>query len=290
MLLKAKFKIRFLLLCVVFLLSKEAFTQSAFEKSFRTTFPNQKANMVSYIQFPVGVSFGGYFEIEVIGWYNNELNRGLLKKRLDILFNGTTGSYLSQQGTVVVATEPLARQWHIGDFDPVNYRIPIYHLVSTGNDLLVVIRGQLLNPSSATQLKNDLTLSTPTAITGIPVGRSYKNMSETRIGIGTNSPEHRLDVVGTIRAHEIMVNTSKTADHVFEPDYELRTLKDLEGFVKEKKHLPEVPSAKEMEKNGLEISSFQIDLLKKIEELTLYVIDLQKQITALEKERGKSGL
>jgi len=73
-------------------------------------------------------------------------------------------------------------------------------------------------------------------------------------------------------------------DHVFEPDYNLRSLSELEQFVKENHHLPEIPSAKEVKENGIELGEMQGKLLLKIEELTLYILDLQKQIDEL-KER-----
>ena len=82
-------------------------------------------------------------------------------------------------------------------------------------------------------------------------------------------------------AKEIKVTTSPTADFVFEEDYNLPTLKSIEKHIREKKHLPEIASAKEMEKNGVNVGDFQIQLLQKIEELTLYTIDQQKEIKEL---------
>jgi hypothetical protein len=107
------------------------------------------------------------------------------------------------------------------------------------------------------------------------------------VGIGTSSPEKKLDVVGTIRAHEIVVSKAKTADFVFEKDYQLRPLEEVDVFVKEHKHLPEIPSAKEMEKEGVNVAEMNKLLLQKVEELTLYVIDLKKEnekLQGLQKE------
>jgi len=70
-------------------------------------------------------------------------------------------------------------------------------------------------------------------------------------------------------------------DHVFYPDYKLRPLSELEQFVKENHHLPEIPSAKEVKENGIDLGDMQGKLLLKIEELTLYILDLQKQIDEL---------
>ena len=71
-------------------------------------------------------------------------------------------------------------------------------------------------------------------------------------------------------------------DHVFYPDYNLRPLKELEQFIKTNHHLPEIPSAKEVQENGVDLFDMQKKLLLKIEELTLYTIEQQKLIEKLE--------
>ena len=83
---------------------------------------------------------------------------------------------------------------------------------------------------------------------------------------------------GKLEAKEIKVTTTPTADFVFEEDYNLPKLEDVEKHIKEKKHLPEIASAKEMEKEGVNIGEFQIKLLQKIEELTLYSIEQNKNL------------
>lgn len=91
-------------------------------------------------------------------------------------------------------------------------------------------------------------------------------------------------VQGKLEAKEIKVTTTPTADFVFAENYKLPTLENVEKHIKEKQHLPEIASAKEMEKQGVNVGEFQIKLLQKIEELTLYQIDLNKKILNLEKE------
>jgi hypothetical protein len=104
-----------------------------------------------------------------------------------------------------------------------------------------------------------------------------------KVGIGTNTPAYKLDVCGTIRAKEVRVETG-WCDYVFESDYKLPTLKDVENYIIANKHLPGVTAGPVIEKEGLEVGKTSEQMIKKIEELTLYVIDLQKQIDKLKKD------
>ena len=106
------------------------------------------------------------------------------------------------------------------------------------------------------------------------------------VGIGTTNPNYKLDVDGTIRANEIIVNTTG-ADFVFADDYQLRPLSEVKAFIQENKHLPEIQSAKEMQENGVGINELQTQLLQKIEELTLYILQQEERIKALEAELNK---
>ncbi|MCT4603598.1 MAG: hypothetical protein N4A59_11955 [Marinifilum sp.] len=103
------------------------------------------------------------------------------------------------------------------------------------------------------------------------------------IGIGTSTPAYKLDVLGTIRAQELKVDM-QGADFVFEDDYQLRSLEEVENFVQENKHLPDVAPAKEMQENGVNQSEMNQKLLQKIEELTLYMIKMDKRMKSLERE------
>ncbi|MBS7253243.1 hypothetical protein [Flavobacterium branchiicola] len=113
------------------------------------------------------------------------------------------------------------------------------------------------------------------------------NFSNNNIGIGTTTPSYKLDVCGTIRAKEIKVDLLGGCDFVFEKDYKLIPLDDLETYVNTNKHLPEIASEKEMIENGLNMKDFQLKLLQKIEELTLYTIEQNKEIKNLKKKVTK---
>ena len=87
----------------------------------------------------------------------------------------------------------------------------------------------------------------------------------------------------TVRCNGVVMNgwTLDAPDYVFEPGYKLRPISDLEQHVKQHKHLPDVPSAAQIKQNGLDVAQMNMALLKKVEELTLYVIQQQKQISEL---------
>jgi hypothetical protein len=97
------------------------------------------------------------------------------------------------------------------------------------------------------------------------------------VGIGTVNPAYKLDVIGTIRAREVRVNLDG-ADFVFEDGYRLMPLNELEKFVKQNKHLPEIAPAKEMQEKGSDLGELSTQLLQKIEELTLHVIEQNKKL------------
>lgn len=105
------------------------------------------------------------------------------------------------------------------------------------------------------------------------------------VGIGTEDPISKLSVNGGIRAKEVKVLAEiSVPDYVFEPDFDLRTLKETKEYITKNKHLPEIPSATEIGKNGFDLGDMNMRLLKKIEELTLYQIDLLEK---LEKQNNR---
>ncbi|MEP5613738.1 MAG: hypothetical protein ABJP45_15910 [Cyclobacteriaceae bacterium] len=108
------------------------------------------------------------------------------------------------------------------------------------------------------------------------------------VGIGTTNPQSRLAVDGQIRATEVKVLADVSVpDYVFESDYELRTLKETKEYITENKHLPEIPSASEIGENGIDLGDMNMRLLKKIEELTLYQINLLERLEKAEKKISK---
>jgi hypothetical protein len=113
------------------------------------------------------------------------------------------------------------------------------------------------------------------------------------VGIGIDSPLAKLSVNGNILANGYIKSKKLTvtqlgwSDYVFNDDYNLRSLFSLEAFIKKNRHLPEMASTKEVEQNGISVGDNQALLLKKIEELTLYLIQQDKKINRVIAENEK---
>jgi hypothetical protein len=109
------------------------------------------------------------------------------------------------------------------------------------------------------------------------------NTTTGNVGIGTLNPTYKLSVKGNIRCTEVVVE-SGWADYVFDEKYTLPLLTEVEKFIQQNKHLPNIPSAKEVEEKGLHLGDVQRRMMEKIEELTLYVIEQDKSIQQLKEQ------
>ena len=113
------------------------------------------------------------------------------------------------------------------------------------------------------------------------------------VGTGASIPvgsTYKMAIAGGIITEKVRVATNGTvfwADFVFDKNYPLRPLSEVESFIKINKHLPEIPSTSEVRKNGIDLAETQALLLLKIEELTLYVIEQNKKIKRLERKYYK---
>ena len=98
-----------------------------------------------------------------------------------------------------------------------------------------------------------------------------------------------LDKDGLLYARKMKVNLDNWPDYVFETNYPLLSLKEIESYINSNGHLPNVPSAEEVEKNGVDLGEANKILLQKVEELTLHLIEQNKRIEALENELKKKN-
>jgi hypothetical protein len=115
---------------------------------------------------------------------------------------------------------------------------------------------------------------------------SIRLLENGNVGIGVANPDSKLTVAGNIHAREVKVtvNAGAVPDYVFANDYKLKSLQEVEEYIKQNSHLPEIPSAQEIEKNGLMLAEMNLSLLKKMEEMTLYMIEQDKEMKGLKKE------
>jgi len=140
---------------------------------------------------------------------------------------------------------------------------------------------QIDNFTAQTVLDKPLSSSKNLMVSG--TGNHY--ISNGNLGIGNTTPQEKLSVNGNIRAKEIKVETANWPDYVFEEDYQLTPLSEIETFIKVNKHLPDIPSAQKIAEDGLSVGEMNKLLLKKIEELTLHLIEKDKEIRELKEIR-----
>ena len=138
---------------------------------------------------------------------------------------------------------------------------------------------------------NDGTLIFSTRNAGVSLDRMVID-EDGNVGIGTSNPTNALAVNGTIKAKEVIVSLDGWADVVFDEGYDLMSLQEVDQFIDEHGHLPGVPSASEVDRGGVKMGEMQATLLRKIEELTLHLIALQRDNEALKasmlKTRGEA--
>ncbi|MRG44188.1 hypothetical protein GFS24_03635 [Chitinophaga sp. SYP-B3965] len=148
-------------------------------------------------------------------------------------------------------------------------------LATTGNDQTVTKLQPMTNEWS-------LYVGNPFTTNSATVALNVKENGF--IGVGTRTPQSELAVAGTITAKKVRVTvaTSEWPDFVFEEGYPLPDLSEVAQFIAEKRHLPGIPSASQVEKDGQDIGEMNGKLLQKIEELTLYLIAEQKERKKLE--------
>jgi hypothetical protein len=189
-----------------------------------------------------------------------------------------TGLYVNGQAVSFGAIPPGVSPWTI-DGTAINY--------NNGN----VGLGILSNAPAYKLDVNGAINASGFHLNGAPLGQwtasgSTIYYSGGNVGIGTtNTGSFKLAVEGKIAAREVQVTTENPwPDYVFDAEHKLLTLLEVEQFIKENRHLPEIPSEGDIKVKGHNLGEMNVLLLKKIEELTLYVIDLKKEIDKIKKE------
>jgi len=165
-----------------------------------------------------------------------------------ILAGGLTDASGWGLSTAIGGNSGIGHSWAIG---------------SNGGDLYMGYQ----NGASTSSLQTFLEVGTNRNVYLVPTSGN--------VGIGTTNPTQKLSVNGTVRAKEVVVDTG-WSDYVFDENYKVMPLSAVEAAIKQHKHLPGVPSAKEVAEKGISIGEMQAELLEKIEELTLHQIEQEK--------------
>ncbi|MBC9933079.1 hypothetical protein [Chitinophaga qingshengii] len=171
----------------------------------------------------------------------------------------------------------------------------ILHTVSYNNSdrAAALLWGQLAGTMTAVQDTSSNYYALNVCSNVSPTGTGANNngiksllfvRADGNVGIGTSKPgTYKLAVEGTVGARRIKVTQqSSWADFVFHDNYQLPSLPELEKYIQQHKHLPDVPTEKEVQENGFDVGNINATLLQKVEELTLYIIQLNKKNETLE--------
>jgi len=236
----------------------------------------------------LGWNPGGICENRLTLTDNGNIGIGVVKPnaKLDVAAINGEGIRIGKvgdAGNLAVPVTALSNQYNI---DFTGYRDVAPDQIGAR---ISALRFNIYQANSAYVQNTGLAFYTnPTGInTGITdLAERMRITPDGKIGIGTDTPDAMLSVNGTIHTKEVVVdNYVGLADYVFDKSYRLMPLNKVEEYVKTNNHLPDVPSASEVKNKGMNIGEMQNKLLQKIEELTLYVIEQQKQIEEL-----KNGL
>lgn len=218
------------------------------------------------------------------------------------IVNGTSGAggiFVSTGGKVRIGTGTTSPAYDLEvNGTTVSANLRISGLASTTQKILTVgTGGQVSSTDVSTfadnmgnhtasqniNLNGNKLVGSTASTNGLFVGTN----GNVRIGAGSGNPGNALEVNGVVRSKEVLVEISGWSDFVFEKNYKLMSLADVEQFVNQYGHLPDVPSAHEVEKNGIELGEMNALLLQKIEEMTLHLIEMEKRIEELETQNNK---
>ena len=224
----------------------------------------------------IGFSDATGFGVADIGVITN--HTGHAGKLFFATRSSTSGSYpiqrmlIDEKGYVGIGTVNPANYVQIGS-NPAGY---------ANNDFVVS------NANGTLAIHNDINSTFLYGSKAVSLWAGNGNMAlyaqtNGNVGIGTTNPDFKLTVNGKIKAEEIQVVVD-VADYVFEKDYKRLSLEEVEEYIQNNKHLPNIPSAAEVKERGYNIGEMNNKLLEKIEELTLYIIEQEKRIKQLEKE------
>jgi len=229
------------------------------------------------------------------------------RDNLYVVTDGAVRATFNEIGNVGIGTTNPSEKIEIGGDSKLNLKIGRWATIGTTGGGLATIIGNNIKASQSINNKMEFITTTNggakaikmqynegitfhTMLGSVTSNSQFSGYERMRIdnngnvGIGTQTTgSHKLAVEGSIGAREIKVEAFPNwSDFVFEKEYNLPSLREVEKHIKEKGHLKDIPSAKEVEKNGIFLGEMNSKLLQKIEELTLYTIAQEKKIKELE--------
>jgi hypothetical protein len=212
--------------------------------------------------------------------------------------NGADRVYVDDNGNVGIGVPaPTFKLSVAGNASITN---PNQNALSLTGGLTVIKSGEAIkidgispaiNFYEAGNFKSFISHSTSGLYFGVNNGNIRLDVTNGHVAIGNinltgvNADAYKLAVSGKVICEEVRVKLASSGwpDYVFANNYQLPPLTEVEKFIDQHKHLPNVPSAEEVEKDGIAVGDMQKRMMEKIEELTLYVIELQKQVNLLKK-------
>jgi hypothetical protein len=221
-----------------------------------------------------------------IGTNNGSMNLGVGATNMHpYIWSNTNNFFIGNDGDPILFINGMGKgdgKLGIGTVNPVSK----LHLDISNSNSAIPQFGLLIKTASFINNDNAANSYYLKAMDGGNQVTTFIVKGNGSVGIGTeNTGTYRLAVNGGIAARGVKVTMADFADYVFEPTYKLRPLSSVESYINENKHLPGMPSAKEVEKEGgFELGNMNVKLLEKIEELTLYVIELKKENEQMKKE------
>jgi hypothetical protein len=200
-----------------------------------------------------------------------------------------TGTATSGSAFAVYNSTPAALLWVGGDGNVAVGATTAGKKLEVAGEIVARASASSNTPAGCLQAGSDglifwVNASYDPANAGSGWGRMMTLAHSGNVGIGVTSPSYKLEVNGSVRATSFVSNSTTYADFVFKPGYKLRSLPEVEAAIQRDGHLPDIPSEAEAKVRGIDLAAQQVKLLQKVEELTLYMIDLQKSNTGLRAE------
>lgn len=280
---------------------------NALEVNGTTVSTNLKiSSLASSTQKVLTVGTGGQVSSTDVNTFADNMGDHIATQNIDLhnnwIVNGASGSggiFVSTTGNVGINTELPQQKLHVKDGNILISRLSNRPPGSTNGSLLFGDTITTANPFGRWGIEyldqdgvRGLNFWKTSDNIGGPLNYVLFLCSEEdpslkgNVGIGTGTPTEKLTVNGKVLAREVIVsNDIRTwPDYVFAPGYEMMSLTELEAYVNEHHHLPDVPSAEEVEEQGIGLGEMNAILLQKVEEMTLRMIEMEKRIQELESQ------